>query len=59
MDTMAEGFGRGSNKEFVQFLYISKASCIKVMSQPYRAKDSTCLNNNEFDALCKQMSQQV
>lgn len=49
MDNIAEGYGRGGNKEFVTFLCYSIGSCSETQSQLYRALDYNYINQLEFD----------
>ena len=58
MDNIAEGFGRGGNKEFIQFLFYSNASCQEVKSQLYRALDRGHLSQDNFDEM-RQKSESI
>ena len=51
MDNIAEGFDRGGNREFVNFLSYSKGSVGETRSQLYRAFDRMHINETTFNEL--------
>ena len=62
MDNIAEGFERGGNKEFLNFLYIAKGSCGEVRSQLIRANDVGHLTPDEYEDLyteCRKLSASI
>jgi four helix bundle protein len=51
MGNVAEGFERGGDKEFIQFLSVSKGSCGEVKSHLYVALDQQYIVQEQFDRL--------
>jgi four helix bundle protein len=48
---IAEGFERGSNKEFIQFLIVARASLAETQNQLLIARDLKYLSKTDFDQL--------
>jgi len=55
MDNIAEGFERGSNKEFRSFLGFSRGSVGELRSQLYRCADIELANPNELQVLSNRL----
>lgn len=55
MANIAEGFSRRSNREFAQFLFISKGSVAELQSHLYVALDQKFISKDSFDMLYKQL----
>nr|WP_297786452.1 four helix bundle protein [uncultured Allomuricauda sp.] len=56
---IAEGYGRKTNKEFIYFLNVAKASCYEVKSQLYLTMDIEYVDDEVFRklyALCDEIS---
>jgi len=54
MSNIAEGFSRKGNKEFIQFLFIAKASATELQSHLYVALDQGYIGNTEFKEIYEQ-----
>jgi four helix bundle protein len=51
LSNIAEGFERGGDKEFLQFLAVAKGSCGEVRAQLYVAVDQGYLSQDLFETL--------
>jgi four helix bundle protein len=54
---IAEGFERGGNREFIQFLSTSKGSCGEVQDHLYTAMDEQYIASEEFKTLYAQAAE--
>ena len=48
---VAEGFGRKSDKDFANFLYMAKGSSMEAISHLYVALDQNYISKDDFDQL--------
>jgi four helix bundle protein len=62
VSNIAEGFARRTNKEFIQFLYISHGSIAEIEAQLYLALDLTYITQQIFNELynfCYEISKMI
>ncbi len=62
LSNIAEGFERGSNTEFIQFLYIARGSCGEVRSQAYIVSDLNYVAQSEAEDIrerCAKLSRRL
>lgn len=57
MDNIAEGFGRGGNKEFIHFLTIARGSSAELKSQVYQIYDQGYLSEEFVVDLISKINQ--
>jgi four helix bundle protein len=59
MDNIAEGFGRGGNLEFRNFLGFARGSCTELRSQLYRAVDKELITQDQFQHLDQKCDKEI
>ena len=59
MSNIAEGFDRGTNREFTQFLIVTRAPASEVKSQLYVALDRNYIHQNKFDKVYQQATKVI
>lgn len=55
MANIAEGFERGSNRDFVRFLYMARGSAGEVRSHLYVARDLDYITGTEFERMASRV----
>lgn len=56
MANIAEGFERGSNRDFIRFLYMARGSAGEVRSHLYVARDLDYITGVEFERMASRVS---
>ena len=54
---IAEGYERGGNREFIQFLSTSKGSCGEIQDHLYTALDESYIPKEKFEELYAQAAE--
>ena len=57
LSNIAEGFERGGDKEFLQFLAVAKGSAGELRAQLYVALDQQYLSQQQFAALAQEATE--